>query len=261
MNKMDIRGGAMSEIVLEHRENIAVVRLNNGVTHAISPGMVEDLSGAIKKARGGSRGILLAGGEKFFSIGFDLPALLTLDRSGMTDFFYQFNEMVFDLYTMPLPTVCAICGHAIAGGTILALPCDYRIAEPGKKLIGLNEIKLGLPVPYLADLMLRQIVGDRVANDMLYYGEFVTCGEAERTGLIDEVLPREMAEGVEDRAWEKVVELATLSQPAFGLLKANRSEPVRSRYEKNVRTRNESFLDQWFSQPVQDRLAAAAQKF
>ena len=55
----------------------------------------------------------------------------------------------------------------------------------GKKRIGLNEIQLGVPVPYLADLILRQIVGDRTATEMLYTGAIMPAAAALEVGLVD----------------------------------------------------------------------------
>ena len=149
----------MPKVVIEERKNLAVLRLDNGVINAISPDLVDDLSAALKQVKDEFYGIVLAGGVKFFSIGFSLPDLLRLDRAGMAHFIYNFSQAAFDFLALPMPTACAIAGHVIAAGSILALMSDYRFAASGKKLIGLNEVKLGLPTPYLADLMLRQIVG------------------------------------------------------------------------------------------------------
>jgi len=248
----------VSKVVIEAYDSLAIMRLNNGVTNAISPALVEDLSVAVKQVEGQFHGAVLAGGDKFFSIGFDLPALLKLDREGVTKFFYNFNRAAFDLFTMPLPTACAIAGHATAGGNILALTCDYRFAAAGKKLIGLNEVKLGVPVPYLADLILRQVVGDRAATEMLYRGELMPASESEQIGLVDEVLPQDKVEG---RALEKVAELAALPQTAFEAIKANRVEAIRIRYEENYKLKHETFLNCWFTEQTQRLLAEAAKKF
>ena len=248
----------MPKVVIEDHDSLAIIRLNNGATNAISPALVEDLSVAVKQVEGQFHGVVLAGGEKFLSIGFDLPELLKLDRNGVTQFFYNFNQAAFNLFTVPLPTACAIAGHATAGGTILALTCDYRFAAPGKKLMGLNEVKLGVPVPYLADLILQQIVGDRAATEMLYLGELMPTSEAEQIGLVDEVLPQDE---VEDRALEKVTKLAALPRPAFEAIKANRVEAIRIRYEENYKSKHETFLDCWFSEQTQGLLAEAAKKF
>jgi enoyl-CoA hydratase/carnithine racemase len=248
----------MSKVVIEDHDSVAVMRLNNGVTNAINPALIEDLLFAVKQVEGQFHGAVLAGGDKFFSIGFDLPELLKLKRDGVTQFFYNFNRAAFDLFTLPLPTACAITGHATAGGNILALTCDYRFAAAGKKLTGLNEAKLGVPVPYLADLILRQIVGDRAATDMLYRGELMPTSEAEQIALADELLPQDK---VEDRALEKVAELAALPRPAFEAIKANRVEAIRVRYEENYKLKHETFLDCWFTEQTQGLLAEAAKKF
>ena len=93
---------------------------------------------------------------------------------------------------------------------------------------------------------------------MVYLGEFVEPEEAERIGLIDEVLPLEKVEG---RAIEKIKELAMLPQRALSAIKATRVEGIKSKYEKNHKSKNEMFLDCWFSPPVQELLQKAAKKF
>ena len=248
----------MRKVKIEEHDNVAVLRLNDKVTNAISAALVEDLSSTVNRIKGEYRGMILAGGSKFFSMGFDLPELLKLDRSGMTDFFYSFNKVVLDIFTLPMPTACAITGHAIAGGTILASSCDYRFLASGRKLLGLNEIKLGVPVPYLTDMMLRQIVGDRAATQMIYLGEFIEPDKAKSIGLADEVLSQDK---VENRAIEKMTELSALPVQAFAAIKANRVEEIRLAYEKNYQVKNETFLDCWFSQPVWELLSKAAEKF
>ena len=248
----------MNKISIEDRGAFAILRLTNGVTNAISPELVKDLSIASTQIRNEFKGMIFAGGTRFFSIGFSLPELLQLDRASMTEFWYDFDQAVFNLFTLPLPSACAIAGHAIAGGTILALTCDYRLATAEKKLLGLNEVKLGLPVPYLADLILRQTVGDRSATELLYRGDFIDTEKALEIGLVDEV---HQNEHLEERAVERIAEIATHPQPAFTTIKSNRLEAIRLRYEKNNRVKNEEFLNCWFSQPVQKLLAIAAKKF
>lgn len=248
----------MSEVKLEHRGNVAVLRLSHETTNAIGPGLVEDMSRALDDIRTGFKGVVLAGGEKFFSIGLDLPQLLELDRSAMTDFWYRLNDLALDLYTLPFPTLCAIEGHAVAGGAVLALTCDYRFAGTGKGKVGFNEIKLGLPVPYLADLILGRVVGERAAREMLYQGRFMSITEALEIGFIDECL----SEGrVEDEVVERASEMAALPESAFAVIKGNRVESVRSMFEKNRDLKHKLFLDCWFSESVQGLLRRASETF
>jgi len=248
----------MSKILVEHQENIAILTLNNGVINAIEPDLVKDLSETLCKIKMQARGMVLCGGEKFFSIGFDLPVLLKMKRPEMSEFFSRFNQVTLDLYTVPFPSVCALAGHATAGGNIFALTCDYRIAIPGTKKIGLNEIRLGLPVPYLTDLILRQVVGDRAATRMIYTGDFFSFTEASSVGLIDELCPPEK---LKQTAIDKIAELAAFDPRPFSAVKAYRVEEIKSKYMKNKRVKNDFFLDCWFSESTRKILKAASEKF
>jgi enoyl-CoA hydratase/carnithine racemase len=202
----------MSKVILEAHDAVATLRLNNGVINAINPELLNDLTAEIKRIKSEFKGMVLAGGEKFFCIGLDLPGLLHLGRSEMVAFYSKFMQVLFDLYTLPMPTACALNGHATAGGTIFALGCDFRYASSGRKFFGLNEVQIGLPVPYLTDLILRQVVGDRCATEMMFKGEFVEPEKALKFGLIDAVFS---PEDLEEKAVAKIAELAAL--PAQGL--------------------------------------------
>jgi enoyl-CoA hydratase/carnithine racemase len=248
----------MSKVVIESHENVALVRLNNGVINAINTELVDDLSQAIHQVKTEFKGMVLAGGTKFFCIGLDLPVLLKLDRAGMSKFWDKFDQVIADLYTLPIPTACAVAGHAVAGGTILALSCDYRFVASGRKYLGLNEIKIGVPVPYLPDLILRQIVGDRAATEVVYRGEMIEPQAALEIGLIDEVFSED---DLEEQAVGRITELAVLSQPAFGFIKENRVRDNHHKFVIERESNKEQFLDCWFQESVRELLGEAAKKF
>ncbi len=248
----------MPKVLSEIKKDIAVVALNNGTSNSIDADLVRDLSAALDEIRNEAKGMVLCGGSKFFSIGLDLPSLIKYDRTEMSDFWYKFNQLTLELYTLPLPTVCVLSGHAVAGGNILALTCDYRFAGNETKKIGLNEIKLGVPVPYLADMLLRQIVSERSATEMLYSGDFMSFAEAQKIGLIDDIFPTDT---VVRKAWEKAAGLSASGTRAFAAIKSSRTEAIREKYEKHYKSRNEIFLDCWFSESTQRILKDASQKF
>jgi enoyl-CoA hydratase/carnithine racemase len=248
----------MSKVTLETHDVVAVLRLNNGVTNAISPELLDDLVRELKRIKSKYKGMVLAGGEKFFCIGFDLPALLQLDRTDMIEFYTRFNEVILDLYTLPVPTACAINGHATAGGAIFAISSDFRFVSMGRRFIGLNEIKIGVPVPYLPDLILRQLVGDRCATDMMYSGKFVEPEEAKRIGLVDDVFE---SKDLEEKAVAKIAELTALPPYGFPTIKNYRVEAVKSRYEEMRSADIDLFLKCWFDPAVQELLGEAAKKF
>jgi len=248
----------MPKVNLEAHDDLAFLRLTNGVTNAISPELVHDLTRALKRIKNEFRGMVLAGGDKFFCIGLDLPGLLQLGRTEVIDYYVDLSQTLLDLYTMPMPTASAIAGHATAGGGVLALSTDFRFVGAGRNLIGFNEVKIGLSVPGLADLILRQIIGDRRATELVFSGEFLEPDQSFEIGLVDAVVSEE---DVEATAVAKIAALTHMPAGGLALAKKNRVEAVRSRYEKIRQSDANDFLNCWFDPSVQQLLQAAAQKF
>jgi enoyl-CoA hydratase/carnithine racemase len=248
----------MPKVSLEAQDTIAVLRLTNGATNAISPELVDDLTAVLERIKNEFKGMVLAGGDKFFCIGLDLPGLLQLGRAEMIDFYVKFNQAVLDLYTSPIPTASAIAGHATAGGAILALSTDFRFVAEGRKFIGFNEVKIGVSVPYLADLILRQIVGDRRATEMMFNGAFLEPEQAHEIGLVDAVFS---AEDLETDAVAKIAALASAPPQGLSLIKNNRVEAVRSQFDKMRESDADGFLNCWFNPSVQQLLREATEKF
>jgi len=251
----------MSSMSVDYQDTVALARLNRGVTNALDLELINGLGALLEQIEHDSSVsalVLGSGNVKFFSIGFDIPHLFELPRQAFETFYTAFNRVCQSLYTLPKPTVAAITGHAVAGGCILALCCDYRFIADGKKLMGLNEIKLGVPVPYLADCVLRELVGTRCARDMLDTGEFYTPADALSMGLVDQVLP---AGDVMARAVEKARLLGALPSEAFALIKRNRVEQVEQRVLARREEKERLFVDSWYSDEARRRLKQAIEKF
>ncbi len=251
----------MELITIDHLDQVALVRLNHGVTNKLTMQLLEELGEALQAAQVDPevQGLVLASAnDKFFSIGFDIPGLFELSRDDFTPFYQAFNRTCLDLFTFPKPTAAAITGHAIAGGCILALCCDYRYIAEGRKLMGLNEIRLGVPVPYVADCILRQLIGARQAREVLELGEFYQSVDVLRLGMVDSVLPLER---VLETATEKVKKLGSFPQPAFAVIKRNRVEPVEAEIRARLAEREQAFIECWFSDVAREKLKAVMEKF
>ncbi len=251
----------MGMITVEKRGKVALVWLDRSVTNAINMNCVKVLSAIIDKLGSDPEvaGIVLSSSSaNFFSIGFDIPELFDLSREEFGAFYGAVNQMCLDLYALPKPTVAAITGHAIAGGCILALCCDYRFIANGRKLIGLNEVKLGLPVPYPADRMLRELVGMRPAREIMEAGEFYEPEQALALGLVDRVLPLER---VVEEAVEMAVELGSLPCVAYGMIKGNRVETLLAEVERRGAEKEKTFVERWYSDQARELLREAMKKF
>ena len=251
----------MKMIRIEHHGEVAIVKLDRGVTNTIDLQLVEELSETLQGVThdpGVHSLVLGSSNERFFSIGFDIPQLFGLARQDFKFFYQTFNRVCMDLYTLPKPTIAAITGHVIAGGCILALCCDYRFIARGRKLMGLNEIRLGVPVPYLADCILRHVVGVRYAREITDTGEFYQPEESLQMGIVDQVLPLEQ---VLPKSVEKARLLGALPQEPFAMIKRNRVERVEAQVLTRLEEKERFFVDRWYSDEARERLREAMERF
>lgn len=251
----------MTYIERELRQKAALLKLNRSVTNPINLELINDLSGHIKTSiddKGVAGVVLTSTNEKFFSIGFDIPELIDLSEEKFREFYSAFNRLCLQMYTFPKPLIAAITGHAVAGGCILTLCCDYRFIAEGKKLMGLNEIKLGVPLPYPADRVLRQIVDDHAARRILDTGDFFPPEETLAMGLVDDVMP---LDEVVERAIKKAKLIEEHSLNAFAVIKHNRTEKVEAEIRANLAAKEKIFIEMWYSPETREKLKAALEKF
>lgn len=251
----------MENVLIEHHDGVALVRLNRSITNALNFDLLNELQECLHTVGNDPDvcGVVIASSnEKFFSIGLDIPYLYELTKKEVTFFYHKFNQVCISLYTLPKPTIAAVTGHAVAGGCILTLCCDYRFIAEGRKLMGLNEIKLGVPVPYPADCILQQIVGTQTAREIVYTGEFYLPEQLVKMGVVDCVLPlREVI----SKALEKAHLLGGMPQKAFVIIKRNRVEAVEARILKHLTEKEQLFVECWYSDEARQRLREAMEKF
>ncbi|UCG92083.1 MAG: hypothetical protein JSV97_13690, partial [candidate division WOR-3 bacterium] len=128
----------------------------------------------------------------------------------------------------------------------------------GKNKMGLNEIKLGVPVPYLADCILRQIVGYRNAREIMDTGEFYEPENLLQLGIVDMVLS---VEQVLAQSIEKAKLLGSMPHNAFAMIKCNRVEMVKLEALSKLQEKEQFFLECWYSEETRKRLREAIAKF
>ncbi|MEV1044149.1 enoyl-CoA hydratase/isomerase family protein [Streptomyces sp. NPDC049916] len=112
------------------------------------------------------------------------------------------------LAAFPRPTLAAVRGYCVGGGSQLAAACDLRFAEEGASF-GVTPAKLGIVYAASSTRRLVALVGPAAAKHLLFSGELIGTGRALRTGLVDEVLP---PGGLDERVARYVRVLASRSQ-------------------------------------------------
>jgi enoyl-CoA hydratase len=141
------------------------------------------------------RAVILTGRGPFFSGGLDLAMLSSgADRSAWNPATFGRNDGVFALWTLPKPTIAMVNGHAIAGGAILALACDVRIAAGEQTRIGLNELAIGIAPPRAAYEIARLALSSQKLWRLGLAAELHDADRAREVGMIDEVVRGEELE-------------------------------------------------------------------
>ncbi len=166
---------------------IREIQMARPPVNALNLEMLQALRAAIDAGvKEGVRAIVLSGAPGMFSAGADVPSLLQIDRAGVREFWGEFFAVCAALATSPVPVVASITGHSPAGGAVISLFCDYRVMADGPFKIGLNEVRVGLPVPENIQMALRRVVGTYRAERLLVSGAMIDATEALACGLVDE---------------------------------------------------------------------------
>jgi enoyl-CoA hydratase len=159
---------------------------------------------------------VIVGRDGFFSAGVDLKLVPTLDRDGQRAMVNGINRLFLGWYSFPRPVVCAVNGHAIAGGLILALCGDHRIGCGVGKL-GLTELRAGIGYPAAAMSIVRTELAAPAVRELALRAELVESGPAAvELGLLDELVE---PDALLDRALEVAGELAALPRAAYPRVK------------------------------------------
>jgi methylglutaconyl-CoA hydratase len=191
---------------LDYHGRIATVTLNRPERrNAISFELIDELLRSLDDVKNSDAIILiLTGTGKAFCSGLDLDNLKALLGKTPEQNLEDSRTMVRlfrTLYEFPNVTIAAVNGPAIAGGTGLALLCDFTLASPEAKF-GYTEVRIGFVPAIVSTFLLRQ-VGEKIARDLLLTGRLFGAEEAVRLGLINEVV-------AVDRLMPRALELAAL---------------------------------------------------
>jgi len=169
----------------------------------MTPGMQVELIAAMEAAAASDcRVLVFAGAGDAFCSGLDLSALQSMNGKTAVEHradAERIARLFRMLYGLPVPTIAAVHGAAIAGGTGLATICDFTLATPAAKF-GFTEARIGF-VPAVVSAYLALQIGDKRSRDLLLTGRIFDASEAYRLGLVNEVVaPENLAERVQSLA-------------------------------------------------------------
>ncbi|HEY1808260.1 MAG TPA: enoyl-CoA hydratase-related protein [Acidobacteriaceae bacterium] len=164
--------------------------------NALTPQLIEDLTDALESAAANPlcRVVILTGAGSAFCAGLDLEHLRAMAETpsqGSAEDDQADAERIAallrTLYDLPLPTIAAVNGPAIAGGMGIATLCDFTFAVPEAKF-GYTEVRIGF-IPAIVSAFLRAQIGDKRSRDLLLTGRLLSADEAQTLGLVTRVVP------------------------------------------------------------------------
>jgi len=184
-------------ITLESEAGVATITLNRpDASNALTLKMFGELSGAFEDIRSDEKikVVLLTGAGRNFCAGGDFKELVPVLRKGISECKSVFRELIHKTYlkmwNLEKPIIAAVNGVAAGGGCDLALLCDIRVASEDARFSEAYVNIGGMPDSG-GTWLLPRLVGLGKACELMFGGDIIDAGEAERIGLVNKVVPAE----------------------------------------------------------------------
>jgi len=196
---------------------IASIRIDDGKVNAMTPAFFDELNTALDDAERERVGaVVFLGRAGFFSAGLNVKLLPTLPPAEITRTLQIFGHTMLRVWALPIPTVAAVTGHAVAGGLFLALACDARLVARGEFRLHANEHAIGLPLPSFALVITESAVPTPAYNELVLHARPFSPDEALARGMINGV---EVPERLEGAASELAMRLGGIAGSAYAVSK------------------------------------------
>src|SRR6185437_14382732 len=221
-------------ITLHESDRTALLTLNRpDKRNAISYELITDLQRALDHLRASSSQVLIiTGAGKAFCSGMDLEnlkALVGRTHDQNVEDSRTMARLFRSIYDFPKPTIAAVNGAAIAGGTGIATICDFTLATPEAKF-GYTEVRIGFVPAIVSNFLVRQ-VGEKHARDLLLTGRIFAADEAHWLGLVNELVD---ADRLLPRAYELARSLMENSPASLHATKKLLSQIVNAELDRSL---------------------------
>jgi enoyl-CoA hydratase len=233
---------------LEHsnKYGIEIFTLKRPPANAMDIALLTELKDVFSELANdsGTRAVVLTAEGTTFCAGLDVKVVPQYGKSEQLALLDVLNGMILAVYGCPLPVVAAVNGHAIAGGLVLALCCDWRIVADAPLQAGLAEVKVAIPYPVAAMEVVRAELSAQTARRLVLSGENLSGSEALAAGIFDQSAPKEK---LLETAIAKAASYAELPRGGFATIKRQLKQPVISAIGSAMRDGREPLRENWIS--------------
>ena len=199
----------MAVVEWKRDDTVAVVKMVNG-ENRFNPVFIKEflqVFDEIEKDEAVKAVVIVSTDAKSWSQGIDLiwmqGRMAEQDLQAIRGFLYGLNDIFKRILLFPVPVICAINGHAVAGGAILSLACDFRFMKADKGFFFFSEVDVG--IPFIPGMMAfcRKAVPEYKFEEMMYTGKRYGATEMEAHHVIMKACPNEEAVMAEAMAFAR----------------------------------------------------------
>jgi enoyl-CoA hydratase len=223
----------MTDIVTYTRSDlVSTIAMDDGKVNVFSIPVLRSLHQAFDQGENDDTVVLLKGRPGCFTAGFDLKTLsgprqdaVTLLRLGAT--------LAERILSFPAPVVIACTGHAFPAGAFLLMAADARVGVDGPFKLGLNEVRIGLTLPWFAAVLARHRLSPAHFDHAAVTGEMFAPQTAREAGLLDTVVPPHELDAV---ALDIAHDLGSVDRTAHAATKLRVRHPVLRELHASIET-------------------------
>ncbi|MGH2993720.1 MAG: crotonase/enoyl-CoA hydratase family protein [Solirubrobacterales bacterium] len=174
----------MTRTSFDSADGIATITMDDGKVNALSPEMLAEVAAQFERAEADGAVVVLTGRAQTLSAGFDVRC----EQERWPDMVAAGAALAERIMSFPGPVVAACNGNAIAMGAFLLLSADYRLGARGDFRIGLNEVAIGLTIPWFGIEIARHRLTRPYFDRCTITGAVLGPEEAKTAGFLDEVV-------------------------------------------------------------------------
>lgn len=218
-------------VTVEECATHTLLHLDDGKANALSFAVFEALNAGLDRAEEAGKPLVIVGRPGKFSAGFDLT-VMAAGGDSMFRLLRQGADLAIRLLTFSTPVVLAVSGHALAMGALLCLSADYRIGIAGPYKLGLNEVAIGMTLPWFGIELAKSGLEETQLSQAVGLAKIYDPEGAVAAGYLDEVVA---GDALDSRVEEVVAGFANLNMQAHRATKERLRENLLERLEIALR--------------------------